>query len=212
MTERGTAPTSLAGNLHSLVVSLIVAACFTWAAVFSQAGAATSAPPPGGAQEKKVAKPEEKPARAKAGDSRITGTTVRFEGPRAETREVFVKAVGKQAVNRVAQPNRAPLIQQFANQARPLLRAELIFARNVCQLNRDQFRKVNQQCQEMLDEVVGKLVDAQFQPRLGPQVKGPGANNLDPQQLLSDGVVAVMKRELTSEQWSRYDIERQKRA
>ena len=76
-------------------------------------------------------------------------------------------------VKRVAQPNRAPLIQQFTNQARPLLRAELIFARNVCHLNRDELRKVNQDAQQMLDEVVTKLVDAQFQPR----VQGPGARD-----------------------------------
>ena len=51
-------------------------------------------------------------------------------------------------------PNRAPLIQQFTKQARPLLRAELIFARNVCQLNREELRKVNEDAQKMLDEVV----------------------------------------------------------
>ena len=71
----------------------------------------------------------------------------------------------RKLVAQVAQQNRAPLIQQFTNQARPLLRAELIFARNVCHLNREELRKVNQDAQQMLDEVVTKLVDAQFQPR-----------------------------------------------
>ena len=75
------------------------------------------------------------------------------------------KGVAKKAMNGAAQPNRAPLIQQFTNQARPLLRAELIFARHVCHLNREELRKLNDDAQKMLDEVVTKLVDAQFQPR-----------------------------------------------
>ena len=130
----------------------------------------------------------------------------------AVTKEVFVRAVPAKLVDRGGQQNRAPLVQQFTNQARPLLRAELIFARNVCHLNREEFRKVNQDAQQMLGEVVAKLVDAQFQPRVVVKSKGGRAvNNLDAQQLLLDGVVAVMKRDLTAEQWSLYEAERQKR-
>ena len=44
------------------------------------------------------------------------------------------------------------------------------------------------------------------------QVQGTAPiSNLDAQQLLQDGVVAVMKRDLTAEQWSLYEAERQKR-
>ena len=75
-------------------------------------------------------------------------------------------AVRRGVVQKAAQPNRAPLIQQFTQQARPLLRAEIIFARNVCHLNRDELRKVNADAQKMLDEVIEKLVEAQAQPRV----------------------------------------------
>jgi hypothetical protein len=184
---------------------VVVAACFTGAAVWAQVfdPAAPSRP-----QAKKAAV---KPG-AKASPS---------DEPKVEAKVVdvpvvappggFQKAVAKRAVNRGVQPNRAPLIQQFTNQARPLLRAELIFARNVCHLNREELRKVNHDAQQMLDEVVTKLVDAQFQPRPGVQFKGRAVNNLDAQQLLLDGVVAVMKRDLTAGQWSLYHAERQKR-
>ena len=119
----------------------------------------------------------------------------------------------------------APLIQQFTNQARPLLRAELIFARHVCHLNREELRKLNDDAQKMLDEVVTKLVDAQFQPRrvqmgggqmagmTGGQVRIPKrpTDGLDARELLAEGVVAVMKQDLSAEQWSIYQAERQKR-
>jgi hypothetical protein len=124
------------------------------------------------------------------------------------------RLVQLKAVAQPAQLNRAPLIQQFTNQARPLLRAELLFARNVCQLNREELRKINREAQVMLDEVVGKLVDAQFQPRARMVVVQGRVNlpqGLDSQQLLHDGVVAVMKKNLSDAQWSRYEAEMQKR-
>ena len=125
----------------------------------------------------------------------------------------------------MGQPNKAPLIQQFTNQARPLLRAELIFARNVCHLNRDEFRKVNHDAQTMLDLVVTKLVDAQFDSRMRVSSSAQGvrhevakagvrertAGQLDAHQLLQDGVVAVLKKDLPPDQWSIYEAERQKR-
>ena len=112
--------------------------------------------------------------------------------------------IQKKAV--AAQPNRAPLTQQLTQQARPLLRGELIFARSVCHLNRDELRKLNEEMQKALDEIVAKLVDAQFQPRgnRAVRVAGAGGNvavqraspSLDAHQLLDDGVVAVMKKTL----------------
>ncbi len=110
-----------------------------------------------------------------------------------------------------AQANRVPLIQQFTNQARPLLRAELLFARNVCQLNREELRKINGDAQSMLDEVVAKLVEQQFQPRARVVVQGKMPQSLDSQQFLHDGVMTVMKKNLSADQWSRYDAEMQKR-
>ena len=57
----------------------------------------------------------------------------------------------------------------------------------------------------MLDEVVAKLVDAQFQPRARVMVvqgRLPQSQNPDSQQLLHDGVITVMKKNLSADQWS----------
>ena len=93
------------------------------------------------------------------------------------------------------------------------MRAELLFARNVCHLNRDELRKVNDDAQKMLDEVVTKLVDAQFEPRVRVQMGGQPQRrtvaNLDAHQLLEDGVVAVLQQDLSAEHWLIFQAERQ---
>jgi hypothetical protein len=185
--------------LCSLALTVIVAACFTSAVLAQVGGPAPS--PPQAPTEKVAPKPAGAQDRSKAAAPVPAKAAVDMKN-----------GIAKEPMKHVAvQPNRAPLVQQFTNQARPLLRAELIFARNVCHLNRDELRKINQDAQKTLDEVVTKLVDAQFQPRQRLQVQGRAVSNVDAQQLLQEGMVAVMKQDLTAEQWSLYETERQKR-
>lgn len=192
-------------------ISGCVGVCFTSAVVLAQVGGGAAVPAPAPAQEKE--------ATVKKLTIRAKGNATVDKDGRAATVEVKDAAgivVQKQvilqkAVRQPGQPNRAPLIQQFTNQSRPLLRAELIFARNVCHLNREELRKVNRAAQAMLDEVVAKLVDAQVQPRIHVQAGGRMPNNLDAHQLLQDGVVSIMKTNLSTGQWSVYEAERQKR-
>ena len=74
----------------------------------------------------------------------VPGQRRRFDGAAiAAQKQALVERASRASRAQPAQANRAPLTQQFTNQARPLLRAELIFARNVCQLNREELRKVN---------------------------------------------------------------------
>ncbi len=186
--------------ISSLAVSSLVGAFFTSALVIAQAP--VPAPPPAAAVQEAFGK-------AKA---------VKRAVEQAKEVEAVVApvVVQKAVVKRPAQqPNRAPMVQQFANQARPLLRAEIMFARTACQLNQEELRRVNQDAQKMLDDVVTKLVDAQFQPRprvnFGPAAAAQAPNNPDAHQLLQDGVSAVMKKHLTAAQWSVYEKERGKR-
>ncbi len=63
----------------------------------------------------------------------------------------------------------------------------------------------------MLGQVVEKLVDAQFQPRARVQTTGRMPNGVDSHQLLEDGVMSVMKKNLSAEQWARYEPQKLKR-
>jgi hypothetical protein len=213
-------------------ISGFVGGCFASAAVLAQVGGAAPAPAPGPAadQAKKSSKkasgkgpavlPKDANSPFDTSVSTVEVFTIRkaIVAPQVDVlkKAVDQKAVGRKNVVRGVQANRGPLIAQFTQQARPLLRAELIFARNVCHLNREELRKVNQEAQTMLAEVVEKLVDAQFQPRarmvqVQVQTQGRVPNSLDAQQLLQDGVVAVMKKNLSAKQWSLYEPERRKR-
>ncbi len=201
-------------TIGCFAISGCVGLSFTWAAVLGEVGEASQEPAPAAAKGKKAAgearavvqhqkSPFEEavPVPPKA----VDGAAI------AVQKQAVVNALRIRAAAQPAQANRAPLTQQFTNQARPLLRAELIFARNVCQLNRDELRKVNRDAQEMLGQVVEKLVDAQFQPRARVQTTGRMPNGVDSHQLLADGVTSVMKKNLSAEQWARYEPQKLKR-
>jgi hypothetical protein len=203
--------------------------CFTSAVVLGQVGGQAALPAsvadraPAAVQVKKEAGKaagvrtngrspfdlEHEPAKNVAVRPTTTTTTV----VTVQKAAVGRKTLPNKAALQPGQANRAPLVQQFTNQGRPMLRAELIFARNVCQLNREELIKLNRDAQKMLSEVVEKLVDSQFQPRARVQVKGGMhvQNGVDAQNLLQDGVASVMKKNLSADQWSRYEAEMQKR-
>ena len=193
--------------LGTLGLSAFCAGCFASAAVLARSGGAAQATAP--AQTFDPLHPNPPRLKPAPKDEPVDAVNAKAVG------DAFQKAVLKRRVGQPGQPNKAPLIQQFTNQARPLLRAELIFARHVCHLNREELRKLNDDAQKMLDEVVTKLVDAQFEPRvrvqMGGQPQGRTVGNLDAHQLLEEGVVAVLKRDLSPKQWSIYEAEREKR-
>jgi len=210
-----------------VAVSGFVSALFTSALVFAQAPASKPAAPPAGAQpEHKVEKVVTKTGKAAL---QKAGAKGKGKGGAA----VFVGAGNAQGMFAVAgQPNRDPLIQQVTTQARPMVRAELIFVRNICKLDRESFRQINRDADQVLKEVVNTMVDAQIRPRVivraapapvgggavrlpaaapRPVVAGAAAANLDGGKLLQNGLAVVMKKHLSPEQWSHYQAEVDKR-
>jgi len=172
-----------------VAVSGFVCALFTSALVVAQVPKA-AAPPAGAAVEKKIDKA--------AGRLEVLKARAEQQA-RLQARGVVVAA------------NREPLIQQFTTQGRPMVRAELIFVRNICKLDREKFRQINRDAGEVLKEVATKMADGQRQPRVfvGGGQRTP--TNPDPGKLLLDGLAAVMKKDLAPEQWSRYQAELDKR-
>lgn len=105
------------------------------------------------------------------------------------------------------------LVQQYMRQARPLVRAELIFVRKVCELSVEQFRRIHQDTESAFKDVITKFVEAQQQRRVRVvgQAVSPQAQALDGVTVLREGLEAVMKKDLTPEQFSRYRAEVEKR-
>ncbi len=188
--------------IRTLTVSVGVCAVFTSAVVVAQATKTGAAQAP--AQATAATKIEAKTVAA--------GAAQKAAAERAEpVKKAPRPAVKGKAIRVVNQNNRAPMIQQCKNQARPAVRGELILVRRVCQLSTEEFRRINRDAQQVVDEVVSKVVDAQLQPRVIGPANAQLRNNLDGSKLLDEALSAVMKKDLTPEQWSRYRVEHDER-
>lgn len=120
------------------------------------------------------------------------------------------------AVARARKANLDNMIQQSMRQARPLVRAELIFVREVCETSVEQLRRINQDAEVALKEMATKLAESQ-QGRVrivgdaGVRGNVQAARPLDALALLREGLKAVMKKDLSAEQFSHYQTEVEKR-
>jgi hypothetical protein len=103
------------------------------------------------------------------------------------------------------------LVQQHMRQARPLVRAELIFVRKVCALDMEQFRRIHQDTEAAFKDAITKIVGAQQQARVRVPGKVQRAQAPDAIGLLRGRLAAVMKNDLTPEQFARYEVEVEKR-
>jgi len=209
---------SLVASLRlRVLVSGLVSALFTSALVLAQVPK-PAAPPGGTTIEQKVEKVKTRNVKQapdqKAGPRGAVGPAPAPKPAIRAVNQVRVRAMAGAA-------NRDNLIQQWTTQGRPMVRAELIFVRNICKLDRDQFRQINRDAGEVLKDVVTKMVDGQLQPRAivravppaggRPQPARPAQANPDGGKLLQDGLAALMKKDLSPEQWSRYQAELDKR-
>jgi hypothetical protein len=120
-------------------------------------------------------------------------------------------AVGKQARVLARPGNLENQVQQYMRQARPIVRAELIFARKICELDVEHFRRINQDAETAFKGAAKAFVEAQQQGR----ARVPGgvrtSTTVDGLALLQEGLASVMKKDLTSEQFAHYQSEVEKR-
>jgi hypothetical protein len=138
--------------------------------------------------------------------AKIAKAAVAVEQAIAKRQEVFAKGGVV-----VRQANLENLVQQYMRQARPLVRAELIFVRKVCGLDVEQFRRIHQDTEAAFKDVITKVVEAQQQARVRVPGKIQRAQAPDAIGLLRGRLAAVMKNGLTPEQFARYEVEVEKR-
>ncbi len=107
-----------------------------------------------------------------------------------------------------------PMIQQMTTQGRPLIRAEVLFVRKVCQPGIDQLRTINREATAVLKDVATQIAEARGRPRMRNVAQGKimPAPMPDANKLLRDGLAAVMKKDLTPRQWADYQAEVEKRS
>ncbi len=172
--------------LLGLVIAAIVAAALASTAVLAQV---QKVPPPAPAPAKTVAKIE-----------------VQAIAP-AQVQVQVRKGVMMGAMNV------DPMIQQFTQQGRPLVRAEILFVRKVCQPTVDQLRAINREATTVLKEVVTQMAEdrGRMMVRQVGQARTVHAHQGDANKLLRDGLAAAVKKNLTAQQWTLYQAEVEKR-
>jgi hypothetical protein len=106
-----------------------------------------------------------------------------------------------------------PMIQQFTQQGRPLVRAEILFVRKVCEPNIDQLRAINREATAVLKEVVTRMAEdrGRIMVRQVGQPRAVHSQQADANKLLRDGLAAAVKKHLTAPQWTLYQAEVEKR-
>jgi hypothetical protein len=175
-----------------IAVSGIVCGLLTGAIVFGQDPKAAPAP----------AKPELKTLKKEPAAKVLK---------EAKTRVAAVKGVAIQAGVVNVNLNMNPMIQQFAQQGRPIVRGELLFVRHVCSLPAEQLRAISRETDLALNDVAKKMLDGQQQ---GIRIRQPGQANThpDPVRMLQDELALVIKKHLSPEQHALYRSEFEKRS
>ena len=148
-------------------------------------------------------------AKVKADDKSAKKTAGKAEvpAPPVEAKPaVFAKAMV------LARPaNLENLVQQYMRQARPLVRAELLFVRKVCELDVAHFRRIYQDTESAFKDAMTKFAEAQQQGRVRVAGKAQRPQVPDGIKLLHEAIESVMKKDLTSDQFARYRTEVDKR-
>jgi hypothetical protein len=110
--------------------------------------------------------------------------------------------------------NLEQFVQQNIAQGRPSVRAELIFVRKLCGLNAEELRRINQDAETALKDAATKFAESQQQPRVRFDVRTANraiARTTYGANALQQELAPVMKKNLTPEQFARYEAEVEKR-
>jgi hypothetical protein len=188
--------------LISLVLSGSVCAIFASAVVVAQAPAT----PP-------AALPDAKPTEIKQGTKVELKAELPVEIPVIKKAVAQVQAPQVVAARRVA--NVENLVQRNIRQGRASVRAELIFVRKVCAVDTEQLRRINQDAERALKDAATKWAENQQLPRGADAAArlaiARKAQSADGIKALQEELALVMKKNLTPEQFSRYEAEIEKR-
>jgi hypothetical protein len=114
-------------------------------------------------------------------------------------------------VDSALEEGRDDLIRQWTADAWPIVRGELVFVRNVCQLDQQQFRQINRDSCELLKQTVLGIVDGQRQRASASHTVKARRVSSDGAMFLQESLAPVMRKDLSSGQWAHYRAELDKR-
>jgi len=195
----------------SLVMTgLVVAAAATSDFVVAQvappaAPAAKKAMPPGGGEG---AKDTGAPAKGGAKNQEAAKKAEVANAKEARLKTLIeVRKRRVAAINANVNANLNPMIQQFTQQGRPMMRSEVLLVHSLFHLTKDQLRVLVKGAEAALEKVAKEM--AEFQQGGMPQVavRGQAAKNPDWANKLQETIAVEFKKQLTPEQFARYQSE-----
>jgi hypothetical protein len=99
------------------------------------------------------------------------------------------------------------IVNQYAGQFKPVIRAELHLVRTVCSPTEAQRMQIARDADQKLMETATRFAKIQQEMRQGrARTENPGAR-----EVLMEGLGVVLKAHLTPEQWTRYQAEVERR-
>jgi hypothetical protein len=115
----------------------------------------------------------------------------------------------KTAAGAVAFAVREHSVRNLTNQLLPVLRMELLFARTVGRLTKEQLRQIRPEADAMFLALMNKLADAD--PGAGRGVSVAGATYRDARTPIREGVSAIVRRHVSAERWAAWEVDIQRR-
>ncbi len=105
----------------------------------------------------------------------------------------------------IANANQNPMIARLIQQGKPLVHAELLFARGVCKLDKPTLIKIHADSGKVLEDVANTLVQDQVQARRA------GDRQDDAPGMLRRTLAVMFKKHLTADQYRIYQTESARR-
>ncbi len=190
------------------MTGLVLAAAARSALVLAQfaptpvPGARKGTPPAGAQKEAAVAKQDKGVAKNKEHAQKKAEAMKLKE---ATVKQAIVARKARAAAIVVGNLN--PMIQQFTQQGRPMMRSEVLLVHSLFHLTKDQLRVLVKGAEAALEKVAKEMAEYQQGGINRMALRGQTATNPDWAKKLQETIAVEIKKQLTPEQFARYQSE-----
>jgi hypothetical protein len=222
--SESSSPISMKRVLSSLLVTgLILAAAAKSTLVQAQYGAAQApavkkmAPPPDAPKDAGTRKDAPvsqgvAPAKKAPGKKLLEAKQAEAMKKQEVTVKQAIKARNRRVVAVNANANLNPMIQQFTQQGRPMMRSEVLLVHSLYHLSKDQLKALVKGAEAGLETVAKEMAEHQQGGVPRVVVRGRSVANPDWAKRLEETIGVEFKKLLTPEQFARYQSEVDKRS
>jgi len=203
--------------MKRLFTSLVMTGLFVAAAATREL-IAQVAPPAAPAEKKAIlpaegAKDSAKPAKDEAKKKEAANKAAVAKAKEAAVKQAIVARKARGAVKIVnGNLNLNPMIQQFSQQGRPMMRSEVLLVHSLYHLSKDQLRVLAKGAEAALEQVAKEMAESQQGGMVRVAGRGQAARNSDWATKLQEVIAVDFKKHLSPEQFAGYQSEVEKRS